>query len=147
MKRVWKWLAGLFAGTAIAAGVGGCYAWHSASPEQRMEWLVERAAEKLSLTPPQRERLVAVKEELGRIRHEAGIGPEQRHEQVAALIAGERFDRAAAQTLVSEKTRQVERYAPQVVAALGDFYDSLDPQQQQQLRDWLADAGGRHCWH
>ncbi len=68
--------------------------------------------------------------------------------QVQALVAGERFDRSAAQSLLDEKTRAVQAGGPAVIAALGDFYDSLQPAQQQKVRDmmqrrrgWMASHG------
>jgi len=54
-----------------------------------------------------------------------------------ALIAGDKFDRAKAQTLLDQKTTAVQSQAPKVLTALADFYDSLTPAQQQQVRERL----------
>jgi Spy/CpxP family protein refolding chaperone len=62
---------------------------------------------------------------------------------VQALVAGEKFDRARAQTLVTDKTAALNAKSPEVIAALGDFYDSLTPTQQAKVRDYLQ---GRHGW-
>ena len=58
--------------------------------------------------------------------------------ELQALIAGSSFDRAKAQALVDGKTAAVRDKAPAVVTAMADFYDSLKPEQQQQLREMLA---------
>ena len=60
-----------------------------------------------------------------------------------ALIAGEKFDRAAAQTLLDQKTQAIQGNAPQTLNALADFYDSLNAEQQKQVREKLEH---RHGW-
>ena len=60
-----------------------------------------------------------------------------------ALIAGEKFDRAAAQTLLDQKTQAIQGNAPQTLNALADFYDSLNAEQQKQVREKLE---RRHGW-
>ena len=52
---------------------------------------------------------------------------------------------APAQALVDEKTEAMRSTSPQTFAALADFYDSLKPEQQQKLRDFM-NKGGRHGW-
>ena len=65
----------------------------------------------------------------------AGTDP---HAAAKALIAGNTFDRAGAQQLVNEKVAQVQANSPAIIAAAGDFFDSLNPTQQQQVRDFAA---------
>jgi protein CpxP len=66
-------------------------------------------------------------------------------EQFQGLIAGERFDATRAQTLVLEKTEALRTASPAVIAAAATFYDSLRPEQQQKMRDFMA-RGGHHGW-
>jgi hypothetical protein len=44
---------------------------------------------------------------------------------------------------VTEKTSALQLKSPEVIAALGDFYDSLNPTQQQKVRDFMARHHGR----
>ena len=59
------------------------------------------------------------------------------------VLAGNTFDRARAQALLSQKTEAVQSQGPKVITALADFYDSLTPEQQQQVRERLEK---RHDW-
>ena len=59
-----------------------------------------------------------------------------------SLVAGATFDRAKAQALVQQKTDAVRTGSPEVIAAMGDFYDSLNPAQQQQVRDFMQKRRG-----
>ena len=64
--------------------------------------------------------------------------------ELRALLAGDKFDRTKAQAFVSQKTEAIQSKSPQVVAALGDFYDSLNPQQQAKVREFMDKRRG---WH
>jgi len=57
--------------------------------------------------------------------------------EMQALIKGDKFDRAAAQALVDQKASAMRSSAPEVITAMGDFYDSLKPEQQAKVRTFL----------
>ena len=74
------------------------------------------------------------------------------HDRMKALIAGNTFDRAGAQQLVNEKVQQIQTNSPALITAAGDFFDSLNASQQQQVRDFAAKhhgfgPGGMHGHH
>jgi protein CpxP len=104
---------------------------------------VDRAASKLDLDAAQKARLATLADALQAQRAALLAGGNPRTE-LQALVAGTSFDRARAQALVDGKTTAVRDKAPAVVNAMADFYDSLKPAQQQQLRDMLAK--GRPGW-
>lgn len=62
--------------------------------------------------------------------------------ELKTLIAGEKFDRTRAQTLITEKTTQVQTTSPEMIAAIADFFDSLTPAQQLKVRELMAQRGG-----
>ena len=43
---------------------------------------------------------------------------------------------------MQQKTDAVRTGSPEVIAAMGDFYDSLNPAQQQQVRDFMQKRRG-----
>lgn len=57
--------------------------------------------------------------------------------EMQALIKGEKFDRAGAQALVDQKAGAMRAAAPDVITAMGDFYDSLKPEQQAKVRAFM----------
>ena len=104
--------------------------------------VVGRISSKLDLNEVQKQKLNALADKLEAQRTALmGQGPEPRG-QMQALVAGEKFDRARAQTLMDEKTRAVQAHGPEVINALADFYDSLRPEQQQTVRDWMQRRRG-----
>jgi hypothetical protein len=68
--------------------------------------------------------------------HRHGYGAD-----LKALVAGDKFDKTRAQALVTEKTAAVTTKSPEVIAALADFYDSLNPAQQQKVREFMDKRG------
>ena len=57
-----------------------------------------------------------------------------------AFSAG--VDTARALNLLDEKTRVVQVSSPEVINALADFYDSLNPAQQAEVREFLDKRRG-----
>jgi hypothetical protein len=135
---------------ANSARMGGC-GWHSSgqmSEADAAKWrdkIIDRATSELSLDANQRQNLVALADTLHTQRQAMMGGGTNPREQPQALFAGDRFDAARAQSLVQDKTEAL-RTASGVIAAISSFYDSLRPEQQQKLRDFMA-RRGHHGWH
>lgn len=121
---------------------------HSGGVEARAERaahirqkVVSRVVHRLELTAPQQQKLnvLADKVEAQRAALNGDADPRAR---MQSIVAGAKFDRAAAQSLWDEKALALQTMSPEVLAALADFYDSLDPAQQQKVRDALARRKG-----
>ncbi len=125
---------------------GHCGRWMQDAPEVRTAMrnhLVGKIGEELALDAAQRTRLQALAERLGSQRDELMADRRAGFGKVQALLSGERFDRESANALVTEKTGMIRDKAPALIAELADFYDTLRPDQQQKVRDWLADRPER----
>lgn len=143
------WAAGGVAllATAFTAGAvrgHGGWGWHSASPEdlQRMKThLVDRAAKKLDLDAAQKTKLATLADQVQAQRSAWLAGQADPRTEMTALLQGPRFDRQRAQAWVDGKTAVVKTASPALITAFGDFYDSLKPEQQAQLRESAARWG------
>lgn len=140
--------AGLLAGGLAACGHHphhGRYGPAAMSAEDRAEWrakMLERAAGRLELDEAQKARLAVLFDKLAEQR-QALVGTAQDpRAELRALVAGEKLDRARAQALVTEKTDAVRAKSPEVIAAAGDFYDSLNPAQQAKVREFMERRRG-----
>lgn len=117
--------------------------WNATAQEQARlrERVVDRVARRLDLDAAQKARLSA----LAVVLQQQGAalrGQPDPRAQVQALVAGARFDRSQAQALVAEKTAAIGTGSPQVITAVGDFYDSLDANQQAKVREYLQHRRG-----
>lgn len=140
-------LIGLLGAGIVLGGLGACSYRHErqgmamdgAHAAKMQERIVQKVTKELSLTDAQRQRLVVVAERL-RAQRQALVGSTaDPRAQLQALVAGAQFDRSRAQAIVDEKTAAVRLAGPDLIAAIGDFYDSLSPAQQQQVREHLQE--------
>lgn len=147
-------LYGLFGATVVMGGLTACGhrhdgpGWQMGAQDQGRfrERMIERVAGRLDLNEEQKKRLAVAADKL-REQRLAVMGPAaDPRAQVQALVAGEKFDRAGAQALVAEKTAAVNGKSPEVIAALGDFYDSLNAAQQAKVREFMQQHRHRGRW-
>jgi periplasmic protein CpxP/Spy len=106
------------------------------------ERMTERVASRLQLDAAQKAKFSALAQAMAEQRKALMPASGDMKSQAKALLAGERFDRAGAQAMVEAKTRALQDKSPAVITAAGDFFDSLKPEQQQQVRDFLDRRGG-----
>lgn len=138
--------------TLIAAGLAACghhggREWGaSMTPEQyaqKRDKMVDHAASKLDLNAQQKALLATVGDKLFEQRKALMGQTTDPRAELKSLMAGPKFDAAKAQALINDKTAAVQSKSPEVVAAFAAFYDSLNPAQQQKVRDFTE---GHHGW-
>ncbi|MBX3620863.1 MAG: Spy/CpxP family protein refolding chaperone [Rhizobacter sp.] len=155
--RPWikRTLIGVFGASVLLGGLAACshhrYGhWGSEMSESdRAEMrtrMVERATRKLDLDATQKAKLTVLADTLAAQRKTMLAQGGEPRAEFKAVIAGAQFDRSRAQALVESKTAAVREASPAVIAAMADFYDSLKPEQQQKVREFLDGRGRHHGW-
>lgn len=150
-RNLRRTLFGIFGATLVIGSLSACAnhgdRWGSSmSAEQyaqRRDKMVDRAASKLDLNAEQKALLAKVGDTLYAQRQALVGQTTDPRAEVKSLIAGPKFDAAKAQALINEKTTALQTRSPEVVTALAAFYDSLNPTQQQKVRDFME---GHHGW-
>lgn len=143
-------LIGLTATTVVLGGLTAC----GSRGEHARGWSDERITEvrgkvvdkisgKLDLNADQKAKLGVLADQMIASR-KAFRGDSDPRTDLQALIAGNQFDRSKAQQLLDQKLQAAQGNGPQMLSAFGDFYDSLNPEQQQQVRERLQRRG--HGW-
>ena len=150
LYRRWKGtLFSAFAVTLLVAGLSACgYRGHevgaSMSVEQfaqKRDKMVHQVTAKLDLTPDQQHRLTVLGDKLFAQRAALIGTTSDPRSDLQALVAGNTFDANRAQALVNEETAALMAKSPDVIAALADFYNSLNTVQQQKVRDYMDGRG------
>jgi periplasmic protein CpxP/Spy len=145
-------LIGLFGASIVVGGLSACGQRHhgyghgaAMSEEDASKFkarMVERVGKELELNEQQKQRLALVGERM-REQRQALIGSTtDPRAEMQALVAGAQFDRARAQALIEEKTNAIRGKSPELLTALAEFYDSLNPAQQQKVRDFMQRRRG-----
>lgn len=146
-------LIGAAGATVLIGGLAACAhrdhhaRWRTMSDSdvaQLSERLVDKAGSRLELDAAQKAKLTALATVLREQRRKLVDGGDPRA-QWAGFVAGPTFDRTGARAWIDAKTGAVQGGSAPVIDAFGEFYDSLRPPQQAQLRELMA--RGRRGWH
>lgn len=138
-----KCLITVFGFTLISGALTGCSRGHPHQwSAEDAAHLREKVADKLDLTPPQQEKLGVLTDRLLALRTAVKGETSDPRSAFSTLISGDKFDRNQAQAMLDEKTRALQTEGPATLIALADFYDSLDPEQQQAVRNKLEHRRG-----
>ena len=109
-------------------------------------WIVQRIGKRLNLNDQQRQKLVEVQAQLMSLRESLRQFRDQNRSSFGAMLAAGKFDRSQAVQLFQAPLAGVGDRVSPVVNTVGDFYDSLDPEQKNRVRDWWDKRHGRrHC--
>lgn len=146
MKRwIKRTLFGLFGATLIIGSLSACSGHHghqgwNMSAEDQAKFktkMVDRISGKLDLNEDQKKRLGVVADKMHEQRLALMGKSTDPRADLQALIAGPKFDVEKAQGLINDKAGAVTAKSPEVLAAFGDFYDHLTPEQQTKVRDFM----------
>ena len=152
MKRsIKRILVAVFGTAVLVGGLAACGGHHGggwgrmsdADSTQMRERVLERAGKELKLDDAQKQRLAVLADKL-RDSRTAVMGATDPRADMLALVAGPKFDRGNAQALVEAKATAVRAKSPEVITAAADFFDSLKPEQQQQVREFMNKRRGGH---
>ena len=144
-------LIGLPAVTLVLTGLTACgsrgdhaRSWSEERITEMRGKAIEKISDKLELNTDQKTKLGVLADEMITSRKAFMGNSADPRVEMRALVAGEKFDRTKAQTMLDQKTQVVQANGPKMLSAFGDFYDSLTPAQQQQVRAKMDRRG--HSW-
>lgn len=136
------------AGTLLIGGVAACkHKMHSASAEERGEWVVDKVSKELELNDSQRIKLVEVKDQFIAVRKSMRSDREEARKEVLAMLKQPTMDREKVNALVNQKIAIVSEKSPSIIDAIGNFYDSLDDWQRAELSEFIEEKMERHARH
>ena len=143
-------LIGLTSMTVLLGGLAACghrgdhaRGWSDERITEVRGKAIEKISGKLELNADQKAKLGVLADQMIASR-KAFRGNSDPRTDIQALIAGDKFDRSKAQQLLDQKLQAAQGNGPQILSAFGDFYDSLNPEQQKQVRERLERRG--HGW-
>jgi protein CpxP len=119
---------------ALAAfALGACYP-RDNSPEARVSWAAERVADYLDLDRQQKRNLDRLRDELIYTSQDLREDGRTTGEEILVILAQNRMDRDKALAVINHRLDTMKARAPELVGRFGDFYDSLNPEQQAEVR-------------
>ena len=140
----------IIAVTVLTLGVTSgvlAYGAHSAwkmSPEKKAEYVTEKITENLELDVIQQENLRALSVTLLDILQDVRSNRNEHREMVQQLLSEPTMDQAKVLQMVQQKTQMINDKAPQLIASIAGFLDSLDSEQKKELREHMGEHMERH---
>ena len=141
-KRSLIYLTG---GALLAMGVVACnHGMYFGTPEERGEWMVQKVTSELELDAAQQAKLATVKDEFLDMRTDLRSEREQTRADVLVMMQQPVLDRNKANAIVAQYVNKVDARAPQIIDAIGDFYDSLNDEQRAELNGFISHKMNHH---
>ena len=144
MKRSTKIIAAVVLSFGV---VGGAIAYgkHKYSdPEGRANYAVGYISKELNLDAGQQDALNALKKRLLETRADMKKQVPSARDEIRSMIAADQFDQSKALDMVNNKTLLINDSAPELVALLGNFLDSLNVEQKAEILEFMDRKSRRH---
>ena len=137
---------------ALIALVGGGLAWAKHRGYCRhggVEWIQDRISSRLDLNETQRQKLSNLGDTLVDLRQQWVETRKQGRGELIALLDEPSLNRERAESLLGSWHRSWTERSPELIAAFADFSDSLNPEQREQLREFIEKRSGsrRPGWY
>jgi Spy/CpxP family protein refolding chaperone len=154
LRRV---LIGVFGASVLFGSLSACshrayrgHGWQAMTEEEAASMkakVVDKVGARLELDEAQKAKLGVVVDKLREQRNALVGNATDPRAEMASLVQGPSFDRAKATALIDAKTEAIRSKSPELISAMADFYDSLQPAQQDKVREFISRRGrGRHGW-
>lgn len=123
--------------------VGGC-AHRYKDPEKRAEYFSNKISKKLDLNADQKTKLDAVTKEFMAARTEMKGKKDATRSTLREVLNQPKFDQGKVMSVYKGHVSDMDTHAPRIIAAVGDFWDSLTPEQQAKAREKMEKHFERH---
>ena len=129
-----------------ACGHSRFAAYHSASPEKRVEWVTKHISDELNLNAAQNEKLDAIAADL--MDHRKKMAPEREKGrlELAQLVRSETLNRMDLERLVDKKRAHIEEMVAVVMDHAVAFHQMLTPEQRTLLAEKIEKHERGRCW-
>ena len=103
------------------------------SPADKIDYIKNKMANKLELTDIQKINLSTLADEIIEVSTDIKTHKKNHKQTVLTLLSEPTLDQAKVLESIRQKTTAINERAPQLVASIAGFLDSLDLQQKEQL--------------
>ena len=137
MKRSTKIATTVILTIGIAGGAAAIGKHKHGSFDRKADFAVSYIADELELDSTQTQALNTLKEQMFIARETVHTDMSSTKSEITEILQGETFDQARALELINNKATTITTAAPDVILALGNFMDSLNPAQKQEVLEFI----------
>lgn len=136
MKRSTKIIGAVVMSISLVTAAGA-YATKQGFGEKRLEFITSYISSELELNDAQQVQLSTLGNTVFALKQELKGQGQPLHSDIDALLKADNFDQQKALQMIEAKTAFVNQSAPEVIAALGNFLDGLNPEQKTEVLEFL----------
>ncbi len=122
----------------------GAHKFSNMSMQDKVEMVNERVASKLDLDQAQQNNFNAMSSKMVTLMQQAKSQSGDHKAMIKGLISEQPLDQAALLERINTKTSLVNQHAPEMVALLATFVDSLKTEQKEELKEMIDHNMSRH---
>ncbi len=146
MKKTNKIIIAVISGFILITGMSACS--HFRDPQARADYVVEKISSKLDLNEAQALQLSQLKDEVMDLRQTLRNDRDAVLAEVDEIFAQSTLDQQRVNQLLQKKIDTVNSRAPQIINALAIFYDGLNVDQQNMIREEIqSHKDHSHHWN
>jgi len=134
----------LILGVATSVYAFGAHHHRNMSPTEKAEFVTQRIINKLELDATQQQGLHDLAGTLIEIMDDARADHDEHMDLVQRLISAPTLDQAQALEMIRQKTQLINERAPQAIASLAGFLDSLNEDQKTKLSEFARRRKEHH---
>ncbi|OED38354.1 hypothetical protein AB833_20045 [Chromatiales bacterium (ex Bugula neritina AB1)] len=143
MKKSTKIITAIALTLGITGGAAALGKHSFGNPEKRAHHMMNYVGDELNLDSTQMQSLEILKDQLLNAKKTMQTQMNSVHTEAESLLSAETFDQAKALEMITAKTAAINEAAPEVVTALGNFMDGLNPEQKSQVAELLSERHNR----
>ncbi len=142
MNKSTKIITAVVLTLGVAGGAAAFGKHRFGDPDKRAAHVVNYIADELELDATQEQALNVLKDQLMATRVSMKSSWEDTPAELEALFKAETFDQARALEMLNAKTASINEAAPENIAALGNFLDSLNAEQRAEVLEFIEHRRG-----
>jgi len=129
--------ASLLGGVALAHNRSGGFMGPSHFGPSHGAHFIEHLGNQLNLSVDQEAKLDALMETMHKLRRDTRKERRENNKQMAVLLDSQTLNQQKALELFTQNFTKMEQRAPEVIAAIAAFTDTLTAEQKQQIKEWF----------
>jgi len=117
------------------------------SRDGRSEMAIDWLSSWFELTEGQKSKLLLIDEELGNLEKEFKKDRLEIKDEIMRMFVSDELDEDRILEIIEEKQKQVDYFAPRIIAEFAEFHESLSSEQRKKLADEIQKHGHTNSSH
>ena len=124
----------------LSLGLIAAKSWRDMTPDEMVDYIEGRVADRLDLNEAQMEKLGALTDEIVATHEALHKDRESDHELVASELGSDEIDQALLLDLYKTRRDAFDERLPKILAKFADFHNALNGGQKQQIIEHMVES-------